>query len=212
MTTLIQKFRQHARHSRSVGQAVDQSIGRSMGQSVARFRRSQNGGVVTIEFILFLPILLFILVGGFAFFDAYREKALVQKAAFTVADLVSRETMSLNPDYIDSMYALMTHITRNSTPTGMRISVLQWDEDDQEFAVQWSQVRGTSYPDALTDTDAVALEDDLPIVPDADNIILVQSAHEYSMWTYLTDETVLMTNFVFARPRFGPTVPYDNGA
>src|SRR6056297_2765057 len=104
---------------------------------------SDNSGVVTVEFVMFMPFLMWTYAASYVFFDAYRQSSLNLKAAYTVGDMISRETNAITPTYIDSMYSLTQLLTRSTNPMSMRVSVIWWDETDQRHYLDWSQARGT---------------------------------------------------------------------
>ena len=173
-----------------------------------RLLRDIRGMTITLEFMLFLPVLVFTMAGGYYIFDAYRERMLVQKAAFTLADLMSRETEALGDTYFDNMFALQGHITRRSVPIAFRASMLRWDEEDEVFSVTDTEVRGVGLEE-LTNEDVIGYEENLPPLSNGESLLVVTIIHGYSMVNILDDRLIQMTDTVFTRPRFAPTVTFD---
>lgn len=176
---------------------------------LSRFRqfRDDASGSVSVEFILAMPFVFWSFMGIYVFFDGYRQSAVNLKAAYTISDLISRETTELNDTYIDSMYELMGLMTRSSSTVKMRISVLRWDEDDDRYYVDWSENRGFI---AEHDNNTVQdIADQLPIMPDNERVILVETRNVFVPLYKVGMENKNLDNFVFTRPRFAPQVAFE---
>ncbi len=84
-----------------------------------------------------------------AYFDAYKTEAVTQKAALTIADMMSREPNYINTSYVDGAYGLLQFLTPHDPDPEMRMSVLRFhakdsstkDEDYDHFHLVWSEVR-----------------------------------------------------------------------
>lgn len=174
---------------------------------IAGFSQDSRGSV-TVEAVIMLPILFWAYCGLYTFFDAYRQTSINQKAAYTISDMLSRETdPPLNADYLDSVYSLLDFLTRSNTERRMRVTVVRYDQDNNEHHVQWSQVRGTV--DALEDADVATLANRLPVMVDEEQLVLVETWTEYDapFNIGLNDKTI--STFVFTRPRFAPQLLFD---
>jgi len=165
-------------------------------------------GSVLVEFIIFLPMLYWALMASYVFFDGYRQSALNLKSAYTISDLLSRETETINPDYIDSMYSLLEVMTRSGTSIQMRISVVRFDEGDDKYYVDWSQVRGMTT--TRTDANIGDVESQLPVMPDNERVILVEVWHQFVPLFNVGLNTTELEDFVYARPRFAPQVVWSD--
>jgi Flp pilus assembly protein TadG len=171
------------------------------------FTREERGNV-TVEFVLAMPILFWTFMAGYTFFDGYRQSTQNLKAAYTISDLISRELYDINDEYIDSMQKLMTIMTRATSVVDMRISVLRWDEPDEKFYVHWSADRG--FGEALTDGAVSGYSDRLPVMPDNEHIILVETRNVFVPLYNVGLDNINLENFVFTRPRFASTVNWDD--
>ena len=98
-------------------------------------------GSVTIEFVLIMPILFWAFMATYVFFDGYRQSTVNLKATYAIGDLISRETEAINDNYIDSMHELLKLMVRSRSETGMRITVVRYDEADDRYYVDWSKER-----------------------------------------------------------------------
>lgn len=171
-----------------------------------RFKRDTRGSG-TVEFAIICPILFWAYSANYVFFDGYRQSAINLKAAYTVGDLISRETQIITPDYIDSMYSLSQLLTRAESPMSMRITVIRWDEEDDQYYLDWSQARGTVVE--LQQADIVDLAERLPVMPDEERVIVVETWNTWTpvVWTGMRERQ--LDNFIFTRPRFAPQVVFQ---
>lgn len=172
-------------------------------RSLRRFLTDCRGSV-SVEFVLVAPFLFWALMACYDFFDGYRQSAVNVKAANTIADLISRETATVDDRYIDSMHEMMKLLIRSGRPVQMRISVLRWDEDDDRYYVDWSVVRNRT--GALSDATVGDIADRLPVMTDNDRVILVETSTTYTPLFRTGLRQAQLENFVFTRPRFAPQV------
>ncbi len=128
---------------------------------------------VTVEFALVMPFIFWAFMASYVYFDGYRQSSVNLKAAYTISDLISRETGVIDAEYIDSMHSLLRLLTRATSPTSIRISVIRWDEPDDRYYVDWSQKRG--FPAALSNNDMAMIEEKLPVMPHNERVILVET-------------------------------------
>jgi Flp pilus assembly protein TadG len=174
---------------------------------LSNFRREDRGSV-TVEFALFMPVLFWAYAGAYVFFDGYRQSSMNLKAAYTIGDLISRETRVITPAYIDSMYNLTRMLTKTNSPMNMRITVIRWDEEDAKYYLDWSQVRGTV--SALTQADLTTIAQRLPVMPDEERVILVETWNTWEGVVPTGLGTKSLDNFIFTRPRFAPQVIFED--
>ncbi|MEX0349820.1 MAG: TadE/TadG family type IV pilus assembly protein [Paracoccaceae bacterium] len=164
-----------------------------------RFSKEESGAF-SIEAIMMLPLIFWAFLAVFTFLDAYRANAQNLKAAYTIGDLVSRETEVINNTYVDSMATVFELMTQPGTTSRVRISVVHYDEDSDNYYLDWSANRGFLEP--LDDTQLAAIRHRLPIMPDEERVILVETSNTYvppfDVGLSITD----MENLVFTRPRF----------
>ncbi|MCD9148629.1 TadE/TadG family type IV pilus assembly protein [Pseudophaeobacter flagellatus] len=174
-----------------------------------RFRHSTNGAL-TVEFVIYAPLLLWLFAAIYTYFDAFRQDAVNLKAAYTISDLVSRETAELNETYIDSMHEMSKLLIRADSSSSLRITVVRWDEADNRYYVDWSKVRGTAFIE-WTDATISSVNENLPTVPDQERVILVETRNEVDPAFNVGLPSMNLNNFVFTRPRFAPQVLFADG-
>ncbi|UWQ89775.1 pilus assembly protein [Rhodobacteraceae bacterium M382] len=167
----------------------------------------RTDGNVSVEFVLAMPMVFWSFMAVYVFFDGYRQSTVNLKSAYTISDLLSRETNAVDDDYIDSMYSLLQVLTRSRSVSRLRVTVVRWDEDDARYYVDWSEARG--YETVLTNATISGFEDDLPIMPDNERVILVETRNVFVPLFNVGMEDKNLDNFVFSRPRFAPKLDFD---
>jgi Flp pilus assembly protein TadG len=167
-------------------------------------------GTVTVEALIMLPLLLWAYCALFTFFDAYRQTSINHKAAYTLSDMLSRETSPVTNDYLDAAQSMLGFLTRSGTERRLRVTVVRYDMDDDEHYVEWSEVRGTV--SALDDATVGTWETRLPVMVDEERLVLVETWTDYDapFNIGLNDRTI--STFVFTRPRFAPQLLFDASA
>ena len=160
-----------------------------------RFRRDSSG-TITVEFAIIIPMLFWGYASSYIFFDGFRQSTINLRAAYTIGDMISRETDVLTPDYIDSMYNM-----------SLRITVIRWDEDDDQFYLDWSQARGGV--GVMVQENLVDFADYLPVMPDQERVIVVETWNTWEPVINVGMNARDMDNFVFTRPRFAPQVIFE---
>lgn len=171
-----------------------------------RFTRDRRGSV-TVEAVIALPFLFWALLAMLVFFDAYRQSSLNVKAAFTIGDMISREVDPITPAYLDGALFLFDELARTATPPRMRVTVVYYNQAQDRFYRDWSQQRG-GVP-VLTDADLVAMRARLPLVPNNERLILVETWADYNPPFNVGIKRQDLYNFVFTRPRFAPQVKFE---
>ena len=105
------------------------------------FRIGENGSI-PIEGVMAFTLLAWWYIASFQFFDAYRQKNINLKAAYTVSDLLSRETGPVATDpnsapvdqaYINGMNTVFDYLTNSNRATWVRVSSVYWDDDAQKY-------------------------------------------------------------------------------
>lgn len=185
-----------------------------MHKKLAKLRRitrsflSETDGSVTVEFLLIMPFLFWAFMASYVYFDGYRQSTLNVKAAYTISDLISRETAAINDDYIDSMVELMEAMIRSRSQVRMRVSVIRWDEEDDRYYVDWSAARG--FVNERTDETISHIRNQLPAMPDDERVILVETANTFVPLYNIGMSNKSLQNIVFTRPRFAPQVVWSD--
>ena len=178
-----------------------------------RLRRfaAETEGNVTIETVIFLPLMVAVLGATFALHDAFRYKSLNIKAAFTISDAISRQTDPIDNAYLDGMVELLEYLTRSEGPYSIRVSQVRYNANSGKYLTDWSRTRGDF--DGLTNSDLAQMHDKLPVMLHNERVIVVETATVYEPPFEVPGlmEADLFYNYGFTRPRFAPKVVWSNG-
>lgn len=167
--------------------------------SLRLFRRNEDGSIA-VEALLTVPILFWTIMIGYTYFDGYREAAANVKAAYTIGDLISRETRTIDDAYIDSMVDLFERMVQDTDSLQVRISLLRYDQRRDRHRVRWSANRGFS--GSLSNANVSTVSPRLPPMSDQDTLILVETRNVYRSPFRIGLEDTDMETFIFTRPRF----------
>ena len=173
--------------------------------NLRRFVRKEDGNA-SLEAVIFIPLMLSVLAATFTFHDAFRQKSLNTKAAYTISDALWRETDPINDAYLDGMVEMMEYLTRSEGPNSLRVTMVRYNAKKDKFLVDWSKTRGDF--NRLKNKDLKSMYDDLPTLLHNERIIVVETGTDYSA-PFLVDGFVtddLFYNMAFTRPRFAPQI------
>ena len=176
-----------------------------------RFRR-EDDGTIMVEALITLPLLIWALAATYEFFEVHRYNSVRDKATYTVADMLSREMGTVTPTYIDNTKTVFDRITNDGGANELRISVIKYDQQDDEYFVSWSEVRGGGTLTPLDDADVATGHDSLPIMDDGEEVILVESVSTYPALFDVGINDINIATRVLTSPRFAPQILFDDGS
>lgn len=171
---------------------------------------TDDKGVITVEAVIVFPFVALIFCATYVFCDAYRVSAASQKAAYIVADAISRQTDAITPIYIFGMSILHDTLTRSRSPSTMRVSSIGYDDKTERYKVLWSVNTGSSGT-ALTETEANDdLAQRLPQLTQGETVVLVESAVAYQPLFRVGLGERTFRQVIATRPRFSTQVAFSN--
>ena len=172
-------------------------------------RASDERGSMPVEGILASTWLIWWYIASFQFFDAYRQKNVNLKAAYTIADLISRTQPddSVDSDYIEGLNTLFDYLTFSRRATWVRVSSVIWDNSDNRFEVAWSYATGPvgGQTDATIQSDAYRI----PSMPAGDSVIVVETNMAYEPIFNMGLKAQWYRTFITTRPRWPSSVRFD---
>jgi len=171
-----------------------------------RFTKDQHGST-SVEAVLILPILIWGYVALFVYYDAFRTQNINLKAAYTLADMISREDQVLNPAYINGLNQVYDYLTNNSQVTSIRVSSITWDAVNNRYMVQWSYA--TKNAPIQDDGTINTFAGQLPTIPVGDTLIVVETSLEYKPLFDVGVRAKTFTQFIPTRPRFHSKICYS---
>ena len=177
---------------------------RASNSQIGRFLADQRGSL-TIEFVIWVPWLLFYLMFTTAAFLAMDSRLEATRASITLTDVVSREEDPITETFLTDLAAMMDQLTPSVANGKMyRISVLR--AQDGAVNVKWSTCFGGI--EALTEENLPA--DILPPMTELSEVLLVETFVPYQPISRVFGiEPVVWTNRKFVVPRFVQQVVLD---
>lgn len=183
-------------------------------QKFQGFLRDERGNILA-EAVVILPIFIWSYLAFFVYWDAYKTTNVAQKAAYTLADLISREQVTLPDTYVPGMLNMLRYLVNDQTSPKIRVTSLLFsegavvnqgvDDADDRTIVQWSISPG----DAMTPYTDATLQNVLNKIPamfDGDSVILVETTMDFNPSFDIGMDSRQITNFVVTRPRFLPKI------
>lgn len=171
------------------------------------FARREDG-TIAMEAMIVLPAMFWAFLVCFSIFDTFRMYNINQKAAYTIGDAISRETVPLDAAYLAGMHQMFEYLSSSNGSASLRVSAMQWSQTDDRYYSLWSQAIGGQSP--LTESDVIAMRTRLPVMPDAEVVTLVETWTEYDPPFKTGLEEQEIRNFIFTRPRFAPQVCWES--
>ena len=160
---------------------------------------------VALETVIVTPILAWVFVASFVFFDAYRVYNTSIKATYAVADVLSRRTTEIASSDIEGLADVFQFLTQNTAGSSMRVT--QITRQAGGYRIDWSHgtdgmthVRASDFPDFI---------DRIPIMAFGDRMLLIETILPYrpAFSAGLSEQEYV--NFTVTRPRFAGQVPFD---
>lgn len=180
-----------------------------LSRKLRRFR-SEERGSIAVETIIILPLLFWTFLALYSFFHSYRLYAVNQKAAYTIADMVSRETNPVDAEYLTGARSLLRYMTNAEIEeVAIRVSIVYYDAEDGQYHLDWSSIDGNV--SVATNAQVAGWHTQLPDLPDQERVIVVETFQDYDppFATGLLNRNI--ANFVFTKPRYAPQVLWSAG-
>lgn len=97
---------------------------RSLKHRLVTFLRNEDG-LILAEGLIMLPLLIWALVAMFIYWDVFRTINVTQKAAYSIADLLSRQRDTIPTDFANGLQEVIEFLTPGGHPVKMRITSLE---------------------------------------------------------------------------------------
>ncbi len=189
----------------------------ALARSLRRFWRDESGNAV-IESVFMLPLVIWVSLFMINFWSGYQTKNKLQKASYTVSDILSRwQGAPLTPTDANGLQTLMTYLIdeRDQTPA-VRISSIIWVAARNRYEVQWSCALDPNFMPQLTTASLQTHASRLPMGADGSTQILVETSFSYSIFRKMIGQefgtsvtSMTFDQFIPVRPRFS-AVTFNN--
>jgi Flp pilus assembly protein TadG len=169
-----------------------------------RFGR-EEAGTLMAEAVLVLPFMLWSYLALFVYWDSYRAINTVQKAAYTVSDMISRERSAVTEAYLTGMDSIIEHMIDQDQDARIRITEISWSQLNNRYEVFWSRSPHNAMPQ-LTTASVAALANRLPAMADGDHLVLLEVEVNYKPSFNVGIDPQTLKQFIVTRPRFLPRI------
>ena len=95
-------------------------------------------GTVAIEALMLFPVMAWIYLLSFVYFDSFRAKNSNSKAAYTIADAITRES-EVDAAYINNMRTMLDMLTVSRFPSKLRVTTITYSAAEAKYEVPWSK-------------------------------------------------------------------------
>jgi hypothetical protein len=203
---------------------------RSPRSLLRRFIRAEDGTLIA-ETLMVLPFMCWAYMAMFVYWDAYRSVNNVQRATYSIADMLSREMRTIDAPYITGLRNLMEYMIDSDQDSKMRVTSIAWSGINNRFEVLWSNSPSGAMP-ALTTATLANFADcanmasapqrcRIPAMMDGDTAIIVETEVQffaafavpfYNITTanqIIDDGRQTIKQFVVTRPRFVPRICFN---
>lgn len=177
---------------------------------IGRFSKAEHGGL-SVETVLVVPLLFWALTATYVFWDAFKTINVSQKATYTIADMLSRETRAIDDSYLTAMQETFDFLAGSDGKNALRVTVVTKVEDpvtgQQSLQLVWSQgANGFQGYD-----DIVQIEPRVPDMAAGDQMIVVETMRNWSPFFSVGLGDFRFREVATARPRFAPQLVWDDG-
>ena len=171
-----------------------------------RVRRDERGSI-SIEFIIVMPLLLFLTINGLGFWDAFQSNSKTAKIAYTVSDIMSRHDVVDDTDMAYLYSVLDKMLSQDLDRRSLRISSICFE--DGIHRVLWSYTASSNDiagPDALTEEDIPV--EVLPTMAPQDSVILTELEARWQPHLNVGIGSRTWRSELVSRPRFVKIIPH----
>ncbi|MCR8723676.1 TadE/TadG family type IV pilus assembly protein [Frigidibacter sp. ROC022] len=165
---------------------------------LARFGRDGRGSL-SIEAALMIPLITWIMVTTFTYFDTFRADSTNVKAAYTVGDMLSRETEPVDATYIEGLNTMFSYMVFAQEGTWIRVSNVGFDSSENKMVLNWTYATGSHTAATMAE-----LEPQIPMMSDGDTVIVVETFMPFTPAFNIGLDRMTFRNVVVTRPRFAP--------
>lgn len=185
---------------------------RSLLSAPRRFLRDENGNAV-IESVFMLPLVIWAGFSMVVFWDGYHVMNKLQKASYTVSDVVSRwQGAALTANDAQGLQNMMAYLLNEGDQVPrLRLSSIIWVQARNRYEVQWSCSMDPAHLPAYTTTTLQLVKDNLPIGADGTTQLLIETEFDFQLFNRGEIIPMEFGEFIPVRPRFS-NVAFSNPA
>ncbi len=119
---------------------------------------------------------------------------------------MSRQTSTVSPGDIEGFATILDYLVRNNGDARLRVTQISYDGSGDAHSVDWSYA--TNGEARLFTANLAGMATPLPVMADAERIILVQSFIPYQPVFQGGLDIMTFETVAFTRPRYAGQVPF----
>lgn len=171
------------------------------------FLRDEDG-LILAESLLMLPLLIWALVAMFIYWDVFRTINVTQKAAYGVADLLSRQRDTISLNFANGLQNVMNFLTPGGHPVRIRVTSIEYVAATGKYKLLFSFSPQGKVP-PLTETEVQAWKGTkVPTLNNGESVFVLETevAFKAQLQTVLAGFLVGVEDgtygqFIVTRPR-----------
>jgi len=175
-------------------------------RSLRAFLKGERASL-SVEAVMIFPLLLWAYFGMFILFDGYRTMVANERAAYTIGDLLSRETDYVTPTYLDGMNDVLDVLTQSPHRTVLRVSAVKYKQSTDSYELSWSYA--TAGKDAIAAGTLSQLVPYIPVMADSGEVVVVETWLAFEPFMHISLDSFYFQSLVVTRPRFAAQVVYS---
>lgn len=173
-----------------------------------RFADSEDGAL-SIEAAIMLPVLVFLYVAGFQYFESYRREAEIFKANYAVADLLSRRGDLITPSDLEGLQNVFEAIVA-AAPNAAYMRFSEVRRTDDGVVVVWSYA--TDEQSALSTAALQGYLTQVPTLAPHERATIVESFVYDQPFFAVGLEDRIIGNFITVSQRYDARLAFAPGS
>ncbi|MFN3937545.1 MAG: TadE/TadG family type IV pilus assembly protein [Gemmobacter sp.] len=174
---------------------------------IRRFARDTRAAI-SVEALLVTPVLVWVFLAMFVYWEAFRAQNTHVKATDAIADMISRENTGINASYVDGMHTIFRFISDTPLDTALRVTNVQYRESDDTYLVLWSRSSNTGRAPVHTTATLAQHRDRMPIMADSDTLLVIETWRDFQPYFQVGLGNHTFYEFFVVRPRFLSPIPF----
>lgn len=179
----------------------------SLRDALRRFR-DDTRGFMTVEAVIVLPLLIWVFLAMFVYWDAFRSQNTHIKASYTVADMLSREQTGVNANLINGLHGIFRFVSNTQEQTWIRVTHIQYTQATDTYTVVWPFTTNASAAPNLNNGTIDELRPQIPVMSDADTALIVETWRNFTPAFQVGLDRRTFYQITVTRPRFVSPMPF----
>ena len=139
-------------------------------------------GSMSIELLLVVPILVWVFLSTFVYFDVFRVETNSVRATIAIAEMFSRED-TVDQEFLRNSRRVLRELTYEEANPDVRVTVYEYDPSrsnpERRFRRVWSEQWGMGSRLRNSDLRTLAAAGRLPVMEAVDHAIYIETRTQY---------------------------------